>query len=513
MATVDPIARLQEILERDDATRILGTLGLTAAILAWAIYRFFTTPDLSFLPRAGKAPGFLGLGINDVKRDFAKNGTKIINDAYRKNKNGMFLVQTLNVERVVLSPKYIEEINSKVPEGALDMVEGLRERLLSAQTNLDVVFRSPLHIDVCKDQLTRNLHHLIGPLNDEANHTLTKLIPQQVELRAYDTMVGIITKNASRMFGGTTISRNEEWLQSAADYSMDVVKVAVKLRPYPAFVRPLIYPFLEGSKILDRHLHIAKKTFSHIFAERLALTDADEKPIDMLQWLADSARGSDRNPDVLAHNMLFMALASVHTSSATIIHVLFDLCANPRFMEELRQDVQQAIDESGWTLAAIAKMKKIDSFMKESQRMNQAVLMTFNRKLAKTLTFEDGTTLPSGTYITMPSHAVATDPDIYSNPETFDGYRFYDKRMSAKTEANRHQFATTGPESLAFGQGKTACPGRFFAASNIKVVLANILLNYDVAFPAGQTERPKNLHKGGLVRPDPRQTLIFTPRK
>lgn len=42
-------------------------------------------------------------------------------------KNGMFLVQTLNVERVVLSPKYIEEINKTVPEETLSMVEGLRE--------------------------------------------------------------------------------------------------------------------------------------------------------------------------------------------------------------------------------------------------------------------------------------------------------------------------------------------------------------------------------------------------
>jgi hypothetical protein len=42
-------------------------------------------------------------------------------------KNGMFLIQTLNVERIVLSPKYIEEINKTVPEGSLDMVEGLRE--------------------------------------------------------------------------------------------------------------------------------------------------------------------------------------------------------------------------------------------------------------------------------------------------------------------------------------------------------------------------------------------------
>ncbi|KAI1816638.1 cytochrome P450 [Poronia punctata] len=503
---------IQAFLEREDAARVMYAIGIAAIVLLWVYYRYISSPDLSFLPRAGKAPGWFGYGINDVKRDFAKNGMNIINEGYRQNKNGMFLVQTLNVERVVLSPKYIEEINTSVPEGTLDMVEGLRERLLSGQTNLDVVFRSPLHIDVCKDQLTRNLHQLIEPLHDEATHTLTNLIPHKVELRAYDTMVNIITKNASRMFGGTAISRNEEWLKSAADYSMDVVSVAVKLRPYPAFLRPLLYRFNKGSKILDHHLSIAKKTFSHIFAERLALRPGDKKPVDLIQWLADSSRGKDRNPDVLAHNMLFMALASVHTSSATIIHVLFDLCANPEYVESLRQDVRQAVDESGWTLAAIAKMKKLDSFMKESQRMNQAVLMTFNRKLSKPLRFQDGTVLPAGTYITMPSHAVATDPDIYSNPETFDGLRFFEKRMSAKTEANRHQFATTGPESLAFGQGKTACPGRFFAASNIKVVLADILLNYDVSFPEGQTDRPGNLVKGGLVRPDPRQTLVFSPR-
>jgi hypothetical protein len=46
---------------------------------------------------------------------------------YLQYKNGMFLVQTLNVPRVVLSPKYIEEINRTVPDGSLDMVDGLRE--------------------------------------------------------------------------------------------------------------------------------------------------------------------------------------------------------------------------------------------------------------------------------------------------------------------------------------------------------------------------------------------------
>lgn len=69
----------------------------------------------------------------------------------------MFRVQTLNTDRVVLSPKYIDEINKSLPEDALDMADGLGERLLSPQTNLDVVIKSPLHIDVCKVQLNKNL--------------------------------------------------------------------------------------------------------------------------------------------------------------------------------------------------------------------------------------------------------------------------------------------------------------------------------------------------------------------
>lgn len=113
----------------------------------------------------------------------------------------------------------------------------------------------------------------------------------------------------------------------------------------------------------------------------------------------------------------------------------------------------------------------------------------------------------------MPADAVARDPEIYPDPEHFDGLRFYDKRMSTKAEANRHQFATINPESLAFGQGKQACPGRFFAGAQIKAVIANILLNYDISFPPGQTTRPQNIYKGGLVRPDPRQKLVFVPRE
>ena len=140
--------------------------------------------------------------------------------------------------------------------------------------------------------------------------------------------------------------------------------------------------------------------------------------------------------------------------------------------------------------------------------------MTFNRKLAKPLTFADGTVLPRGTCITMPSVAVSRDPEYFENPDEFDGFRFYEKRSTTtnKSEANRQSFAAIGPDNLAFGFGKTACPGRFFAGTQIKTVLASIILNYDISFPKGQTKRPENIYKGGLIQPDARQKMVFKKR-
>jgi len=78
------MARMQQFLERDDATRILYAAGIAVAFVYWIYHRYIASHSLGFLPRAGKAPGRFGFGINNVKRDFARNGMEIINEGYRK---------------------------------------------------------------------------------------------------------------------------------------------------------------------------------------------------------------------------------------------------------------------------------------------------------------------------------------------------------------------------------------------------------------------------------------------
>lgn len=70
-------------------------------------------------------------------------------------------------------------------------------------------------------------------------------------------------------------------------------------------------------------------------------------------------------------------------------------------------------------------------------------------------------------------------PDVYENPDNFDAYRFI-KLRSNTAWATKSKLVTTSQDHTAFGHGKHACPGRFFAATEIKIALMHILLKYDV---------------------------------
>ena len=71
---------------------------------------------------------------------------------------------------------------------------------------------------------------------------------------------------------------------------------------------------------------------------------------------------------------------------------------------------------------------------------------------------------------------------------------------------------TTSPESLNFGHGNHACPGRFFASNEIKVVLIELLRSWDFRFLAGKG-RPENVLGDMRCMPDTRAQMEFRRRK
>ena len=79
-------------------------------------------------------------------------------------------------------------------------------------------------------------------------------------------------------------------------------------------------------------------------------------------------------------------------------------------------------------------------------------------------------------------------------------------------ESSKLAFHTTSVESMAFGHGRHACPGRYFAEAEIKAILCHLLMNYDIRFSDAVKERPRNIFFETAIMPDPTQKVLLRRR-
>ncbi|CZS93324.1 related to cytochrome P450 monooxygenase (lovA) [Rhynchosporium agropyri] len=259
----------------------------------------------------------------------------------------------------------------------------------------------------------------------------------------------------------------------------------------------------------------------------------------MISWMLKHTPEHQRaSALVLVKNQMSLSFASIDTTASAIVAAIYDLATYPEYIQPLRDEIQQVMDEDGCDIdadgimrfkkASIPKLWKLDSFMKESQRHTPSMISTANRITTSALTLSTGHTLPKGTRFGFPAWVVHRSPNTpvfnpAKNPSSklvteFDGLRFYNYRKIPGNE-NKQQFVTASPESLNFGQGTHACPGRFFASNEIKVVLIELLKNWDIRFvgdyagTGGIERRPKNVLHDLLVVSDAEAELEFRRRK
>lgn len=125
--------------------------------------------------------------------------------------------------------------------------------------------------------------------------------------------------------------------------------------------------------------------------------------------------------------------------------------------------------------------------------------------MLKPFRLSNGQEIPAGVTVEVPAVAVNGDSSIFPDAQKFDPLRFYNLRMQAGDKgsveaAAKNQFVSVSQDSLTFGYGRHACPGRFFAANEIKMILACFILQYDFKMPDSATERYPNKEFAHMVR-------------
>jgi len=185
-------------------------------------------------------------------------------------------------------------------------------------------------------------------------------------------MTQIVARVSSCMFGGTTLSRNQEWIDASIAFAIDGFIGAQKIKKYPEFLKPIVKFFVPEITSIANHYKAAEKAAIPLLEER---EKKGEHASDLLGWMSEQAKGYEQEKKFLASILLKVSFAAIHTSAAAPTQLLYDLCDMPQYIQPLRDEINSVMDSEGHIgKKGYLKMSKMDSIMKESQRFNPLLL-------------------------------------------------------------------------------------------------------------------------------------------
>ncbi|KAF8341137.1 cytochrome P450 [Amanita rubescens] len=455
---------------------------------------------LSAIPAVGPS-GILASYFGALR--FVKNGKEMAQEGYDKYYGSIFKVPMLTQWMILVSgPRLIEDIR-QASDDQLSLVDAAVETihtdvLLGRESHDDTY-----HIGVVRNRLTRNIAVQFSEVHDEIAAAFAESVPtngdEWTTIVAFKANLNIMCRVVNRFLVGLPLCRDPDYISSIQQLPIEISFVARFLRRVPKRLRSL-----------EKHL----EPFIKDRLEQLELHGSDwpDKPNDAITWLWEEAKEPHRRTiQKFAVRIIFMNFAGIHTTTLTYTTALYILATKPEYVQPMREEIEAAISEEGWTKSAIGKLRKVDSFIRETMRMYATGVFNTKRKVLKDFTFSNGMTVPAGCLISLPHRAVQCDAVNYSDPDVFDGFR-YARMREREGEGTKHGMVTTTNEYLPFGLGRHSCPGRFFATNNIKAMFAYILMNYDVKM-AGEQGLPSEKFFGIDSTPDLAAKMMFRKRQ
>ncbi|KAL5940714.1 hypothetical protein ACKVV1_008384 [Pyricularia oryzae] len=487
---------------------------LAAALLtAVCISRRRKPDDLEHIPCSGQGTPRKRL------QEYRLQAKRLYGDGYKTFQS---LYRVLSPEGYyVCVPYHLLKSYASASEEVLSPHAPFEEFVEASITQINVTSQALIHS--VKRDLTPSIGKVMPELSRVARDAVLSEIPQSpgwTEVDVHHQLVRIVTIVSGWMFVGPDFCRTDEYMDLAAHYAADAFGGPLVLQMFPKALRSIVAPLVPPvRRVWKAHRRIAA-LLGPAIAQRQRNTGPSSQPApdDMLQWLIDNRHqfpDEIKDDGDIARLQLALSAVAIHTTALTATATLYDLAAEPEIMQDVREEIHRVLQEHDGKITSkmLFDLKLLDAVCKESQRLNPADLLSARRRVMQPFTFSDGTAVPVGTMLAVPVYHIGRDPALFpQDPEKFDPYRFTRLRSKdAEGGGNHLQFASVTHGTMAFGWGKHACPGRFFAAAEIKLILLHVLLNFEVAVVPGPdgVKRYPNVEMGNMNMPDFKRRVLF----
>ncbi|KDR84437.1 hypothetical protein GALMADRAFT_133736 [Galerina marginata CBS 339.88] len=492
------------------ANVMLDFSQIALIIGTFVFYRIlFRSRKLDHIPTVGYSTPFLSF-FSAVK--FLFSGREIVEQGYHKYPEQVWKLPMLDEWLVVANGRQRVEDIRKASE---DQLSGIRSNPVFYQWDHTLgtgVSDNPYHINIVRGPLTRNLANQFNDIREEMILTLNDMIPckgnEWASVPVFEGLVEVISRITTRAFLGLELCRNDEFRKLCVQSTMELVKGRL-LHLFPSAFRPFLGKYITNVNgvLTGIEKHLAPIVEYRLEQENLLGSDWPDKPNDLITWLLDAAKasGEERTVRNMAKRVVVFSFASTYSSAVAFAQALYDISDRPEYVKPLREEVEQVTGNGGWTKNAVGQLYKIDSFFRETQRYNGLGLVLLSRRVMKDFTFSDGTLLPAGTHLCVNSWGNHRDDEYYPSADSFDGFRF-----AREYGIDQPLMATPTLDYNAFGHGRPACPGRFFAVAELKMMLGYVLTTYD--FKLAEGSRPEMKWLESKIIPDKTINMLFRKR-
>ncbi|KAI7779164.1 hypothetical protein LA080_001236 [Diaporthe eres] len=329
------------------------------------------------------------------------------------------------------------------------------------------------------------------PLSVETGRRYSPVYPMIVKL--------VVLSNAVSFFG-KDLAKNEQFMKSALDYVEETLICAEIVKLLPTSLARIVGSIIE-ERCRERDLKAAGQAVPH--------------HADCIQWIMEtSPRSRPWTPKRIIHELMAIWFGSVHALSTTITFAIHDLCLHPEYVQPLREELQAGYAEFERTSKGLPLL---DSFAKESARLTPVESMSTRRSALKPFTLSDGTAVRPGEWACTPVRSIMQSPEYFPDPLEFRDFRFAEQREPGTEDSKGVDFRQPSPSKLTdaehpwhvWGTGRMACPGRFYAVAVMKVVLGQVILNYNCEL--AEPEASRWMVWRSTMLPKASTAVIFTP--
>ncbi|KAH8811348.1 cytochrome P450 monooxygenase-like protein [Xylogone sp. PMI_703] len=238
---------------------------------------------------------------------------------------------------------------------------------------------------------------------------------------------------------------------------------------------------------------------------RMKMDSSIEEP-DLMSWLIDSYQKSPSKADEiqwLNGDSRLIIVAGSDTTASTLTFIFFRLAQNPLILKKLQKELTALVGNSEEIqVKTLQDAELLNAVINETLRLHPPVPSGTLRVTPPEGIQVGSTFIPGGITVVSPTYTVGRLESCYEFPD-----EFIPERWSSKPELvkNKTGFAP-------FSLGSFSCVGKHLALMELRIVVALLVINFDIDFAACETGRQLLEDSHDLFTISPGElNLIFTP--